>query len=607
VDREERPDLDNTYMMTCQMMTGQGGWPTTLILTPDKKPFFAATYLPKTGRRGMIGLIEMLNKIAELWKTDRGGLLDMGEKVRRALQQAEETGPATAGELSAEPFRAAYGQYLASFDRRHAGFGGAPKFPAPHNLSLLLRLERRLKEENAGVMAQQTLQKMRLGGIFDQVGFGLHRYAVDELWLVPHFEKMLYDQALAMLACVEAFQVSGDPFFRQTAKEIAEYVRRDLTDPQGGYYCGEDADSEGAEGTFYLWTPEQVKEVLGEELGTVFCRSFDITPQGNFEGRSIPHLEEDIVELASRVDVPAEQLSQVLAEGRRQLFEARLQRIRPHRDDKVLTGWNGLAIAAMARAGAVLAEEQLVLSARWAADFVLKNLRDPEGRLMRRYRQGEAAVPGFLEDHAFLIWGLIELYQAGFEAGDLQAALELTLRMEELFSDGEGGFFDTGKDVEAVLTRGRSVQDVAIPSGLSVAAFDLLRLGRMTGDRGMEERGEQALRTHFAQVQQYPTGFAQFLIALDYALGPKSEIVIAWDGQNFPHDLLGEIRSRFLPRTLVLLHRSDMNAPEPIAALAEGKEMVDGKAAAYLCREQSCREPVVDPGELARMLDALPR
>ncbi len=604
VDREERPDLDNTYMMTCQMMTGKGGWPTTLILTPEKKPFFAATYIPKTGRQGMIGLIELLNKIAELWHSDREGLLDTGEKVRQALQQAEETGPA-AGELSVEPLREAFRQYLASFDRRHAGFGGAPKFPAPHNLSLLLRLERRLDEKNAGVMALQTLQQMRLGGIFDQIGSGLHRYAVDERWLVPHFEKMLYDQTLAMLAYLEAFQFNGDPFYRQSALEIAEYVRRDLNDPQGGYYCGEDADSEGAEGTFYLWTPEQVKDVLGEELGTVFCRSFDITPQGNFEGRSIPHLEEDIVELARRVGVPADQLSQVLVEGRRRLFEARRQRIRPHRDDKVLAGWNGLAIAAMARAGAVLAEKQLVLSARRAADFVLEKLRDPQGRLMRRYRQGEAAVPAFLEDHAFLIWGLVELYQAGFEAEDLQAALDLTARMEDLFSDGRGEFFDTGKDVEAVLIRGRSLQDVAIPSGLSVAAFDLLRLGRMTGDRGMEERGEQVLRTHLAQVRQYPPGFAQFLIALDYSLGPKSEIVIAWDGQHFPHDLLKEIRSRFLPRTVVLLHQSGRPAPEPIAALAGGKEMINGRPAAYLCSEQSCHKPVADPVALARMLDEM--
>jgi hypothetical protein len=602
VDREERPDLDNIYMMTCQMLTGSGGWPTTLLLTPDKKPFFAATYIPKTGRMGMVGLIDLLNKVAELWHSDRSGLLETGEKVFHALKQVEQTG-AEAETLSAEVFKQAYGQYLESFDRVHAGFGEAPKFPAPHNISLLLRLAQSLRKEKAGVMALQTLQRMRLGGIFDQIGFGLHRYSVDQRWLVPHFEKMLYDQALAMLAYVEAFQTSGDDFFRQCALEIADYVRRDLTDAQGGFYCGEDADTEGAEGTFYVWTPEQVMKVLGEELGTVVCHSFDITPQGNFEGRSIPHLELDLAELADRADVSMDKLSAALAEGRRRLFEARLQRIRPHRDDKVLTGWNGLTIAALAQAGAVLEVEELLQAAGRAADFVLEQLRDAQGRLLRRYRQGEAAIPAFLEDYAFLVWGLMELYMAGFEDRYLQAAVDLTAGMEELFSDGQGGFFDTGKDVEEVLTRGRSLQDVAIPSGISVVALDLLRLGRMTGDAEMEARGEQLLRTHFSQVRQYPSGYAQFLIALDYALGPKSEIVIAWDGVHFPHDLLREVRSRFLPRTLVLLHQSDQPPPAPVAALVTGKQPVGGKPAAYLCREQSCREPVTDPQELARMLD----
>jgi hypothetical protein len=604
VDREERPDLDNTYMMTCQMLTGKGGWPTTLILTPDKKPFFAATYLPKTGRMGMIGLKDLLAKVAELWASDRNGLLDIGEKISQALQQVEAARP-EAGDLSADVLNKAYAQYLEIFDKMYAGFGEAPKFPAPHNLSLLLRLGQSLAEDKARVMALQTLQRMRLGGIFDQIGFGLHRYSVDQRWLVPHFEKMLYDQALAMLAYVEGFQDSGDDFYRQCALEIADYVQRDLTDAQGGFYCGEDADSEGAEGTFYLWTPEQVMHVLGEELGTVFCHSFDITPEGNFEGRSIPHLELDLVELAERAGVPVAQLSSALAEGRKRLFEARLQRIRPHRDDKVLTGWNGLAIAAFARAGAVLAEEKLLDAAGNAAEFILQYLRDENGRLLRRYRQGEAAIPAFLEDYAFLIWGLIELYLAGFENWYLESAIDLTSNMEELFSDGQGGFFDTGKDVEAVLTRGRSLQDVAIPSGLSAIALDLLRLGRMTGDTEMEARGEQVLRIHLSQVQQYPSGYAQFLIALDYALGPKTEIVIAWDGKQFPHDLLREIHSRFLPRTVVMLHHNDQPSSAPVAALATGKEPMDGKPTAYLCCDQSCRNPVTDPQELAGMLDEI--
>lgn len=604
VDREERPDLDNTYMMTCQMMTGRGGWPTTLILTPDKKPFFAATYIPKTGKQGMIGLIDLLEKITELWSTSRASLLDTGEKVLQALQQVEDSRPEIEP-LSVEILRQAYRQYLESYDRRHAGFGEAPKFPAPHNLSLLLRLHRRLREENARIMALQTLQRMRFGGIYDQLGYGLHRYSVDERWLIPHFEKMLYDQALAILAYIEGYQVKDDSFYRQPALEIADYVSRELTDPQGGFYCGEDADSEGAEGTFYVWSPEEVKEVLGEELGTIFCHSFNITAEGHFEGRSIPHLATDLSGLASQVEVPEDQLSAALIEGRERLFEARGKRIRPHRDDKVLAGWNGLTIAAFARAGAVLAEEKLIDSARQAANFVLEKLRNPQGRLLRRYRQGSADIPAFLEDYAFLIWGLLELYLAGFESRYLQAALDLTKQMEELFGDGQGGYFDTGKDAEAVLTRGRSLQDVAIPSGTSVAALNLLRLGRLTGDLEMETRGEDVLRTHLGQARQHPSGFSQFLIALDYALGPKSEIVIAWDGQQFPDHLLKEIRSRFLPRTLVVLHRTNAPTPVPLAALASGKKLVDGKAAAYLCVTESCREPVTEADELARLLDGM--
>ncbi|MEZ4598266.1 MAG: thioredoxin domain-containing protein [Syntrophotaleaceae bacterium] len=603
VDREERPDLDNIYMLTCQMMTGRGGWPTTLILTPDQKPFFAATYIPKTGRQGMIGLIELLQKVAELWNSNRASLLDTGEKVSQALQQVEQSRPES-DVLSDDVLLTAFEQYLQTFDRQNAGFGGAPKFPAPHNLSLLLRLERRIHKENARIMALQTLQQMRLGGIFDQLGYGLHRYSVDKHWLVPHFEKMLYDQALAMLAYVEAFQVSGDGFYRQSALEIADYVRRDLTDPDGGFYCGEDADSEGHEGTFYLWTPEQVKEVLGEELATVFCRSFDITQKGNFEGRNIPHLEEDLAGLATQAGVSADQLAAALAQGRQQLFEARKQRIRPHRDDKVLTSWNGLAIAAFARAGSVMAEEELIRSATRAAEFLLKNLVDAEGRLLRRYRLGDVAIPGFLEDYAFLVWGLIELYMAGFDEGHLQSAIDLTNRMEQLFSDGQGSFFDTGKDAEAVLTRGRSLQDVAVPSGTSVAAYNLLRLGRMTGDGEMEQRGEQVLAWQISQIRQYPSGFAQFLISLDYALGPKSEIVVTWDGQNLPRDLLREIRRRFLPGTVVLL-AAEGTTSGPAAALAEGKGLVEGKPAAWICEKQSCRAPVTDPVELGRILDKL--
>jgi hypothetical protein len=599
VDREERPDIDGTYMTVCQMMTGSGGWPLNLILAPDKKPFFAATYIPKNARQGMIGLIDLLKKVAELWLTDRDRLLQTGEEVGRALLRME-LGSGGKMAIDDAPLNTAYEQYLNTFDRRHAGFG-TPKFPAPHNLSLLLRLWQRTGKEEARIMALQTLQHIRLGGIFDQIGFGVHRYAVDSGWLVPHFEKMLYDQALAVIAYLDAFQATGDGFYAQTAKEVIEYVMRDLSHPAGGFYCGEDADSEGAEGTFYLWTPRQVMAVLGEEMGTVFCRSNDITEEGNFEGKSIPHLEEDLETLARRVQVPLEQLSAVLGEGRLRLLRARNDRIRPHRDDKVLTGWNGLAIAALARAGAILEEERFTGAAQKAAAFILERLRSEKGRLLRRYRQEEAAVPAFLEDYTFFVWGLIELYQAGFDSRHLQTAVELTAQMEELFGDGQGSFFDTGGDAETVIIRGRSLQDGAIPSGSSVAALNLLRLGRLTGDTQLETRGEALLQNGLVQASRHPSAHAQFLIALDYALGPKTEIVLAIGRDSgTAAEMLRAIRSRFLPRTVVMQRRAGED--DSALPLLRGKEPLNGKTTVYLCRDQTCREPVTTTKKLEELL-----
>jgi hypothetical protein len=606
IDREERPDLDNTYMAVCQMMTGSGGWPLNLVLTPEKKPFFAATYIPKTARMGMAGLTTILEKIAELWLTDRARLLQTGEEVQQALLRFEQ-GATSSRPLSDAPLRQAFEQYAQTFDKHDAGFGNAPKFPAPHNLSLLLRIGQRTGEEKARVMALQTLQRLRLGGIFDQIGFGLHRYSVDARWLVPHFEKMLYDQALAAGAYVDAWLVTQDTFYAQAAREILSYVLRDLSHPEGGFYCGEDADSEGAEGIFYLWTPAQVTEILGKELGTVFCRSYDIRAAGNFEGKSIPHLEEDIATLAKRVGVDPGQLANLLAEGRRQLFAARQKRERPHRDDKLLAGWNGLAIAALARAGAALNEAELIEAARRAADFVLANLRRKDGRLLRRWRQGEAAIPAFLEDYAFLGWGLAELFLAGFESRYLESAQELSDAMLELFDDGQGGLFDTGVDAEKVLIRGRSLQDGAIPSGTSVAALNLLRLGRLTGNSAMEAKGEELLAASFDQVNRYPAAYAQLLIALDYALGPKTEVILVpAAGGSPPQELLAEQRRHFLPRTQAIVYRAGDTRLESLAPLVQGKGPVEGIAAAWVCRDQTCLPPVTAPEELAALLTKTP-
>ncbi len=605
VDREERPDVDNTYMNACRMLTGSGGWPLNIFLTPDKKPFFAATYLPPEPRDDIAGITEVVQRIAGLWKDKREELLATGEKITASLTKMGST--EDAGEkavLNDEPLRAAYEKFFDSFDKERGGFGDAPKFPIPHNLSLLLRLWQRFGQENAHAMALRTLQHIRLGGIYDHIGFGVHRYAVDRFWRVPHFEKMLYDQALLALAALEASQASNDGFFRILADEILEYVVRDLAHPDGGFCSGEDADTEGEEGAFYLWTPEQVHEVLGHEHGTVYSICYEISEEGNFEGKNIPRLEMDINQWAGWFGIEPARLGEVLALGRQLLFEARQERIRPHRDDKVLTSWNGLTIAALARGATILHHPEYLEKAAKAADFILDRMRNEQGRLLRRYRQGESAVPGFLEDYAFFCWGLIELYQAGFELRYLQAALELTKDMERLFGDGQGHFFDTAEDAEQVLVRSRTLLDGALPSGNSAAALNLLRLGSLTGERDLEKRGEAVLKASLDQAESYPTSTSLLLQALDFALGPKQTVVlVSGENDETAEGMLKALRSRFLPRTLILKTDPGQEQLTDIAPLVRGKTARNGQTTAYLCRGRTCQAPVQSPEELVELLE----
>ncbi|KIH77008.1 hypothetical protein SAMN05660860_00523 [Geoalkalibacter ferrihydriticus] len=602
VDREERPDIDNTYMTVCQMLTGSGGWPLTLLLTPERQPFFAATYLPKDSRGGMMGLLDLARKVTELWQTERSRIDQTGAQIRESLLRLEQTA-AKSATLDAQSLRAARDHFLQSFDRHHAGFGSAPKFPTPHNLSLLLRIGQRFADQQAQVMALQTLQQMRLGGLFDQIGFGLHRYSVDARWLVPHFEKMLYDQALATLAYLDAWQATGENFYGQVAQEILDYLVRDLKHPEGAFCCGEDADSEGEEGTFYVWTPEQIRSVLGKEQGDILCHIYGVTESGNFEGKNILHLERDVAELAKETATPPEQLGALLGEARHKLLAARARRIRPHRDDKILTGWNGLAIAALARAAALLDQPALITHAAKAADFILEQLRTAEGRLLRRYRAGDAAIPAFLEDYSFFIFGLTELHQAGFDNRYLATALDLSRGMLHLFSDAQGDLYDTGDDAETIITRGRSRHDGAVPAGSSLAVLNLLRLGRLSGDAQLEQRGEDLLARLLPAAIQNPQAFSQLLIALDYALGPREEVVIALpDADARPTEMLKVLRQKLRPRTLVLLRRPDDAVLEHLAAPVRDKQVVDGRITAWLCRDQSCQAPVTSAEELEKML-----
>ncbi len=607
VDREERPDVDNTYMTACQLLTGGGGWPLNVFLTPDKQPFYAATYMPREPRDQTAGIIEILQRIGDTWQSNRQQLLDSGQRLTDSLLDLRKDAVGTTEEapLNEEPLLLAYSKFFEDFDKERGGFGEAPKFPLPHNLSLLLRLGQRLDKENAPTMALRTLQSIRLSGTYDHIGFGVHRYAVDAHWRIPHFEKMLYDQALLALAAADSFQLSRQPFFSTMADEICEYVLRDLRDPQGGFYSGEDADSEGAEGSFYLWTPQQVLDVLGTEHGTIFCHCYEISEEGNFEGKNIVRLEMDVNQWAAWFGVEPAQLGEVLALGRQLLFAARQKRVRPHRDDKVLTAWNGLMIAALARTATVLDNQDYLEAAKKSADFILSTMRREDGRLLRRYRQGEAAVPGFLDDYAFFCWGLIELYQACFDSRYLESALALSAETERLFGDGQGNLLDSAEDVETVLVRNKTILDGAVPSGNSAAALNLLRLASLTGDLAMAQRGEAAIKTSLAQAVRRPTGCSLLFTALDYALGPKQVVVLAGNGDAEAYqEMLTALRRKFLPRTLIMLSDPEDKKLHELTPLLQGKGPVEGKTTAYLCRDETCMAPATQVEELLERLES---
>ncbi len=606
VDREERPDVDQIYMSVCQALTGQGGWPLSVFLTPEGDPFFAGTYFPKQGRMGMPGFIDLLQRIAAAWQTEREKILQGSAEIRRVIRN--EAGPAAAeGNPTRADLRKAYAQLSRSFDVTWGGFGKAPKFPSPHHLTYLLRWQKRNQDPQAGEMVIKTLEAMRQGGIFDQIGFGFHRYSVDERWLVPHFEKMLYDQAMLATAYLEAYQALGQENFAQTAREIFTYVLRDMTSPEGAFYSAEDADSEGREGLFYVWTPAEVKKHLGAEAGDLFCRFHGITSEGNFEdGLSIPHVSSSLESFAAREKIPAADCRQIMEDAREKLFHARAKRIHPLKDDKILTAWNGLMIAALAKGSGALQDPAFSSAAGKAADFILQRMRTASGRLRRRYRLGHIAYPGYLDDYACFIWGLIELYEATFAPRYLAAAVELHRTQIELFWDeSSGGFFMTAKDGEELITRPKDLYDGAVPSGNSVAFLNLLRLGRMCGNPDWEKMAERMIRGFAGSIGEYPMAYTHLMIGLDYLLGPTQEIVIAGDPKNRDtREMITHLQRKFLPFKVLLLRPDGEGAREIyslcpfLEAMKPGKEGVS----IYICEGRSCKAPVSKLADLQTAL-----
>ena len=612
VDREERPDVDHLYMTVTQAMTGSGGWPMTVVLTPDRRPFFAGTYFPKQGRFNRPGMMQLLPELARLWREERPRLLDQAERITQALGEWTGDAPGERPELSL--VRTARDQLASRFDPVHGGFGRAPKFPTPHHLTLLLRHARRTGDEEAVAMVETTLDAMRRGGLFDHVGRGFARYSTDERWLLPHFEKMLYDQAQLALAYTECFHLTGHERHAEVVREVMDYVLRDMTAPEGGFYSAEDADSEGVEGRFYVWTPEELKEVLGEELGELSIRAWGVQEGGNFQdqatgrktGESILHFDRPLAEIAASLSMQPETLSAKLEEARRVLFEHREKRIHPLKDDKVLTDWNGLMIAAAARAGLVLDEPEWIAAAERAADFVLGALRDENGRLLKRWRAGEAAFPAVLDDHAFLVWGLIELHQATLEPERLEQAAALTEQALRHFGDSEnGGFFLTADDGERLLVRSKEAYDGALPSGNSVMAWNLLRLSALLGRPEWEAEADRTLRAFAGSLTKAPSAHSQMLHAVDFAGGDAREVVISGEPDApATRELLAALRRDYRPSLVVLLRTEDnADCLAKIAPFTKAQVPVAGRPAAYVCRDNACMAPVTAAADMLALLD----
>ena len=595
VDREERPDLDQIYMNAVQMMTQHGGWPMSVFLTPDLRPFYGGTYWPPDSRMGMPGFGQVVSAVAEAWAQRREAAEDMAARLTEALQPEREQ---PQGRVSAEHLQEAGSKLRRIFDFTHGGFGGKPKFPQPMTLQFLLRLWRRSRNEEALNMVRLTLDKMARGGIYDHLAGGFARYSVDERWLVPHFEKMLYDNALLASAYLDGYLATRDPRYSQVVRQTLDYVRTDMTDATGGFHSTEDADSEGEEGKFYVWTPDEIRQVLGEQRGERFCYVYDVTDGGNFEhGKSVLNLPKTIAQCAAAKGWDEASLEEELAESRRQLLEVRNRRVRPAKDDKILLSWNALMIDAMARAASILNDPQYADAAACAARFLLTELRRPDGRLLHSWRHGRARFDAYLDDYAYLINALVSLYQGDFDESWIDAAVQLADGMIEHFSDPNGGgFFFTADDHEQLIARNKDWADSSVPSGNAMAATALLRLGKLTGRTGYLEAASTTLQAAADYLERAPSAMGQMLIAADMLLGPMPEIVIVGDpGRSPTAEVLGDLHQRYVPN-LVLACRSP-EAPgdrSPLEAAFEGKQLLE-EPTVYVCENFACQAPIAGP------------
>ena len=633
VDREERPDIDNIYMSAVQTMTGRGGWPLSVFLTPDQKPFFGGTYFPPYAKWGTQGFLDILSSIENSWRTNREKLLESSESLRTMLAERR-PGLQAGSELTPDIFDQAYRLFSDSYDERFGGFGRAPKFPTSQNLSFLMRYYKRSGVSKALEMVELTLQKMADGGMYDHLGGGFHRYSTDHEWQIPHFEKMLYDQAILARTYLEAYQITQNSFYAQIAREIFDYCLRDLRDSGGAFHSAEDADSidayeyegmsidpalitEKKEGAFYLWTYTHIQEILGAKDAEIFNFYFGVKsngnaksdPHGEFIGKNVLFVDKTYQQTAKKFDIPIDEVVEIVKQSKEKLLKVRDTRVRSHLDDKVLVDWNGLLISSLAYGSRVLNEPRYLEAAEEAAQFILHNLIKDQ-RLLHRYREGESGIMGTLEDYAFFANGLIDLYEATFNDLYIEKAVELSGQMLEYFWDDQGGgFFLTADDAENLILRPKEIYDGAIPSGNSIAALVLVRLYHISFDQLYQSRLEAFFKSFSETITKYPIGYAQALIAFDFTIGPAQEIVIAGDiSQANVRQMSDEIFRRFLPNR-VLIHRPEDDAKAEsiikIAPFVKNQPSMNAQPTAYVCENHQCKQPTNDLDNFINILDQI--
>lgn len=602
VDREERPDIDNIYMMVCQMMTGSGGWPLSVIMTPDRKPFYAGTYFPKETKYGRIGFKDLIKRIDETWSSKRKEIekssIEFTDHLHKTYSQN------FSATIDENIFTQAFNNFVKRFDSTYGGFGSAPKFPSPHNLMFLLRYWKRTDSQKALNIVVKTLTGMRRGGIFDQIGFGFHRYSTDSKWLVPHFEKMLYDQALLTMVYTEAYQATGNSEFAEAVNEIATYILRDMTSHDGAFYSAEDADSEGVEGKFYVWTQDELIEILGKEDAEIICRFYNVSHEGNFydeathqfSGANIFHLAD-----SSANDFRNDER---VTSIRNKLFYHREKRVHPYKDDKILTDWNGLMIAALAKAGRVFENPEYISAAERAVEFINKCLKTTDGKLIHRYRDGDSNITANLDDYAFMVWALLELYESTFKAQYITQAIQLTEFSIQHFWDGtNGGFFFSPDYGENLIVRTKEYYDGAVPSGNSIFALNLLRLSRITADSKYEDLAGKLFDSASQYMMQSPQAFTQLLCAFDFANGPSYEVIVAGDlSKKEAQSVITKLTRPFIPNKVIIL--ADPTAPDytlPFGYL-KSYSAIDSKPTIYVCKNFTCNLPATDIDEALHQL-----